>query len=486
MIENISIDEAIEILGPCKDERSFEEKYIPSKDVREKIETDKWVFSDRDRAAIIWNSDRALQVKYADLISIMHDTGDERLRAQISERLRYDAVAVRLFDNNSEGYVYATNTNEYLGEDNIIGYFNSMKLSYAAGKKEGYSFKIEKFQIFGDNTVKVKNRSIVSPILAKTEDKQIEEIDIPGSPVATMEYDKNGKLTNYWTDEVAKEDEQHVESLGRHRFENTYVVFPNPFELGEYVRVVGKNAIGRVDESQAQWLQHVKRALEEDAIDDYSDASITIRYDSDKWDHHFSPIYLERVVMDSDYSRPIVLSGHDSGDSFWIRPVEIEDTEEQIYLNEVEELDDELSIPSEYVSGVVLEIFKRYLDMELSYNKRRIRFDYDSNGKGVNSFGMDMVHNFYDAEHVERIASNLIAVSLYICDKHYAPNELDISEEVLSEIDEFEAQMAKFPENEQYAKRWDYAEFLRDLADRIMGMISYGKDKETIISIMAP
>lgn len=283
-----------------KDERTFEEKYIPSIDVREKIELDKWEFSDRDKAAIIWNSGKSIPVKHADLIAIKHKTDDEELRTQISERLGYDAMAFSIFEGNSEGYVYATNTNEYPGEDNIIGYFDSMKLSYEAGKKEGYSFKIEKFQVLGEKTVKVKNWSIVSPILAKTEDKQIEEIDILGSPVATMEYDVNGNLLNYWTCEVPKDDKRHVEALGCRRFENAYVVFPNPFEIGEYVKIVGTNIIGRVDVSQNHWLQYVKKALEDDAIDDYSDASITIRYDSDKLDHdHICPIYLERVVMNS-------------------------------------------------------------------------------------------------------------------------------------------------------------------------------------------
>lgn len=294
MIDNINIEEAIAVLKPVEIDGSFVEKYIPSKDVRAKIELDNWSFSDRDKAAIIWNSDRVHSMKYADLIEIMRGTGDEVLRTQISERLRYDAVALSLFDEQRLGFVYATNTNEYPGEDCIIGYFASAKLAYEAGIKDDYSFKIEKFQIIGEDTVRMKQWSVVSPILAKDLDKQIEEIDIPGSPVAALEYDDKGMLIDYWSYEVSKEDKLLIDSLGRHRFENAYVVLPNPFEIGEFVKIIGTEIIGRVDVSQEDWKKYVEKALSENAIEDYSDASIVIRYD--ELDHdHVSPIYLEKV-----------------------------------------------------------------------------------------------------------------------------------------------------------------------------------------------
>lgn len=222
-----------------------------------------------------------------DYPNILFAKDGEILKGQISERIKYDAVAFKLFDENKQGFVYATNTYEYPGEDCIIGYFASAELAYEAGRREGFRFKIEKFQIIS------------------------EELDVPGSPVAALEYDADGKLIDYWSYEVSKEDKLLVDSLGRHRFENAYVVLPNPFELGEYVRFIGTTEIGRVDVSQEDWARYVKKAQEPNAIDDYSDASITIRYNYDKWAHnHLSPLYLERVNIDTDYTIPMVLSGH--------------------------------------------------------------------------------------------------------------------------------------------------------------------------------
>ena len=146
----------------------------------------------------------------------------------------------------------------------------------------------------------------------------------------------------------------------------------------------------------------------------------------------------------------------------------------------------EISVPAEHVNGIVFEIFKRYLDMELIYNKRRVRFDYDPNGKKVIGFGIDMIHNFYDAEHIEKLSYNLIAVSLYLCDRSYVPENADISAAVVKEIDKFDSKIAELNEKDRFERKWEYAEFLRDLADRVMGLINYGKDKDAIISIMAP
>ena len=68
---------------------------------------------------------------------------------------------------------------------------------------------------------------------------------------------------------------------------------------------------------------------------------------------------LERVNIDTSYTIPMVLSGHDSGNSYWIRPVKVQD-EGHIYLSEVEELNPEISVPAEHVNGIVFEIFKKY------------------------------------------------------------------------------------------------------------------------------
>lgn len=53
-----------------------------------------------------------------------------------------------------------------------------------------------------------------------------------------------------------------------------------------------------------------------------------------------------------------------------IECISIEEAIALLQPSEVEELNPEISVPAEHVDGIVYEIFKRYLDMELTYNKR--------------------------------------------------------------------------------------------------------------------
>ena len=69
-------------------------------------------------------------------------------------------------------------------------------------------------------------------------------------------------------------------------------------------------------------------------------------------------------------AQPVVMQGHDFGNSYWIRPVKISNAE-QIYFDEVEELNPEISVPAEHVDGILFEIFKRYLDMDFTASVMR-------------------------------------------------------------------------------------------------------------------
>lgn len=57
---------------------------------------------------------------------------------------------------------------------------------------------------------------------------------------------------------------------------------------------------------------------------------------------------------------------------------------------------------------------------------------------------------------------------------------------ILVKLRNFDSKIAELNEKDRFERKWGYAEFLRDLADRVMGLINYGKDKDAIISIMAP
>ena len=156
-----------------KEYEAFLNKYIPSADMRAKILEIGHQFSDWDCAAIIWNSDIPLLEKHEEIQRIADVTSDSELREQILERIAYDQDALRIFTDLSEGCVYALKSHEFTPEDDIAGYYEDPTLALEEGCKLGFEFSIEKHQIIKKETVRIRGRSISSPIIEPDESKQI-------------------------------------------------------------------------------------------------------------------------------------------------------------------------------------------------------------------------------------------------------------------------------------------------------------------------
>ena len=296
-----------------KDYETFLKKYIPSKDVRTKIIEMGYQFSDWDRATIIWNSDIPLREKHSEIQRIADKTSDTGLREQILERITYDEEVLRLLAGNSDGFIYALNSNEYGSGDDIIGYFEGYDMALEEGRKIGFSFSIEKHQVINENTERIKGQIISSPFIEPDESKQIEEMDYYCA-AAKIEFDRQGQILDCWSNEIPKERAIKVVALSNKRFENRFVVFPKVFEENEKVRYVGKKSddkelIGWVNCGSLDYDEFIKKATAENAIEDYSDAALLIDYwdeDYRTWDHsHILPIYIERVSRHNQYA-----SGH--------------------------------------------------------------------------------------------------------------------------------------------------------------------------------
>ncbi len=285
-----------------KDYDTFLNKYIPSADVRAKIIETGHLFSDWDRAAIIWNSSISLSEKHKEIQKIASETSDNVLCKQILKRIEYDRRVLKLFVDNSAGFVYALNSHKFKPEEDIVGYFKYFDLAFEEGRKLGFDFSIEKHQIMDKDTVRIKAHIINSPFIEPDESKQIKEIDFY-SAASQVEYDKYGQILSYISYETDKESKIRVETLSNKRFENKFVVFPKAFKDGEKVRYVGKDSdekefFGWVNSGLLNHDEFIKKATSENAIEDFIDASLRVDYwDEERltWDHtHILPIYLEK------------------------------------------------------------------------------------------------------------------------------------------------------------------------------------------------
>ena len=393
---------------------SFLNKYIPSADMRAKIIEVGHQFSDWDRAAIIWNSDFPLYEKHEEIQRIAEGTSDGVLREQILERIAYDHDALRIFTDLSEGSVYALNSHEFAPEDDIAGYFESLAVALGEGRKLGFEFSIEKHQIIKKDTVRIKGRSISSPIIEPDESKQIEEMDYYCA-LAKVEYDKQGVILSYWSNEIPKEREIKVNTLSNKRFENKFVVFPKIFEENEKIRVVGMDTksdgfTGWVNRGLWEYEEFIKKATGPKSIEDYSDAALPIDYwaeDRLTWDHsHILPIYLERISEELcnsfDEDNQIII-GHDYGGAVWIQVVKV-NASDKILSKDIKEVGKEISVNKPFFDRVLKPLFVEAFDPNMTENKNRYTYAFSEEGRYLTCFEEDILeNNFFTYEQIEKI-----------------------------------------------------------------------------------
>ena len=438
-------------LGEYTEYDSFEEKYIPSPEVKQLIRDTKYTFSARDKAAIVWNSSYCLYDKYEELRRIAIATGEEGLTMQVLERMAYDSSALEQFYDRRRGYIYQVNTREYMPDDNVIGYFKSAELAYEAGKRSGFAFQIDKHQIIEEGTEVIKPRLITSPLVESDVSRQIEEEDFLGAPVASVSFTEKGYISDYWSSELTKEDEIRVNTLSRERFENAYVVIPNPFEKGDRVQLIGTDLIGTVAVSQEDWKKYVGKALAPNAVEDWVDASITVRYPWDEWSHdHINPMFLSKVkeLCNSFENDHYVISGHDSGAAYWIRPVKIRTSiTDKLCDRDVTELAGEISIEEKFFESVLKKIFTEYLNMNLMCNKLRYTYEFSDEGRFVNGFETCLHYNFFTRNCMREIIGEL--KMLVPADDSYKAAVVSENCDKLAEL--IEKLIEANPENELYS-----------------------------------
>lgn len=77
-----------------------------SKDVQKYMAENGLLFTDFEKAALIYNSALTVNEKHTRLEALAESSADETLKAQISERLRVDREDFDAFYNNTESFIY--------------------------------------------------------------------------------------------------------------------------------------------------------------------------------------------------------------------------------------------------------------------------------------------------------------------------------------------------------------------------------------------
>lgn len=235
-------------------------------------------------------------------------TEDTALRRQIEERLAYETLLRERFESNDGSFFYVVA--EIDGKDETTaGHYASAKAALVAGKAGGSPFCVSKYQLVDLRRKLITPQARFNPRMNFSPSVQVEPYF--GRPVAEYHYDAGGVLQRYWSEETAPEERDRVEDWGAARFEDRFVLLPNPFELGDIVCMTdAPEQVGVVETSQEGWRIFLERVRAKPWAEDFQDASITVEFlmENGEFSHsHILPIFLDRVKLDeTDARKPLL------------------------------------------------------------------------------------------------------------------------------------------------------------------------------------
>lgn len=278
-------------------------KQLISKDVYEYVEKNEIRISDFDLATIIYQSEEISEPTKAQMMQELKDTtSDEKLRVQLEERIAYDKTRYERFIANDGSCVFtveAAEGNERWDRDDVAGYFASVDLALEYGKQLGISFAINKYQIIGLCKEVITPKGSINPRLFPG--AEWEQEPYAGDPIGRAKYSSNRELLSVSSYEMTHEEQDKVDDWGESRFEWHFPVLPNPFEVGDIVRIIGCERPGVIATSQEEWKAFLQRVSTQNLVVDFLDASLIVNFidrEGKSYHGHIQPIYLEKIEVD--------------------------------------------------------------------------------------------------------------------------------------------------------------------------------------------
>lgn len=264
---------------------------IPSETVRNYVMESKWTFTDREKAALLYHSDLSLKEQYTRLGNLRDTTTDEGLQRQLTEYLEREKQAIQAFKENAvKRCVYILKVQEnggfHEGEYLARGYFFDWNVAFEYGKKENVPFQIEKY--------------LVNAVF------EFDDGTCNHTSIADLHFNKNGEASFFSSREIPDDNEQ---TDWYECFENMFYESPNPFEIGDIVRLVGTEKYGIVEVSQKHWKENLERYKQRRKfLPDYSDVQVRVIFlteDGTFIHSHINPVNLELHQSEQEPQDPI-------------------------------------------------------------------------------------------------------------------------------------------------------------------------------------
>lgn len=274
--------------------------FIRSDSYRDYLKQVEYKFNDWDMAAMIYNLSPSYIYRYLYLKELMELTADNELTIQINERLKYDEKAFSLFAEDGGYFFAAVSYYEKGDEPEVCGYYGTFaEAEYQLRSKleimnsDKYieiknifeiAYEIEKYQIVNTDMPVICPRVIASELVEPDRSKAIHELDYDGDPIAAVRYNLQGSIIDFWSYETPAKEALEVEYSTPKRFEYHFVPFPDPFDMGDKVRIIGTWKKGIIATSKHDWSKLCDDASK-GKYTDWTDAAFTVQYDNGEHEH---------------------------------------------------------------------------------------------------------------------------------------------------------------------------------------------------------
>lgn len=251
---------------------------VPSEWMRKYLKEQGREFSDKEKAALIWNApNRTLSERLEALEELARGSSDEALKKQIKERAESEAAAVKSFKENPNGqFVYVIEEREYHSCELFREFGDAVKYAADYSKKYGGEYRIRK------ETLDSKDHRDKKRSSAYTE-------------IASVRLNQSGEIREIYSPEISSEKFR----AERGRFEDFFFRIPFGMDYG-IVKDVTDNTYGVLANNKEDWERYIDKwkngGLEfvniQVIVYELTDTAI--------WSHnHINPLHLEPCVPEN-------------------------------------------------------------------------------------------------------------------------------------------------------------------------------------------
>lgn len=257
---------------------------IPSKWMREYIK-DKKVFTDWEKATLIWNAPNVMWVEIiSSLKELSISTSDDLLRRQITERIDYERKALKLFGiNYDKEYVYVVLDADH----DACGFFADAEMARLYGIKNAKKWKKDYFRVEKQLILSEDNLLKLPEYL---------ENGYAGHEVSGVRYNNEGDILSIYSYEMPKEEKDKVDEQRRDRFEYQFFKIPFGMEAGTIVKILNNGEYAVLESGEKEWNEYMSREEIKSSSCDFSDIQtvVYVLKNDGSWSHkHVNPLFLE-------------------------------------------------------------------------------------------------------------------------------------------------------------------------------------------------